>query len=484
MTHTVRCLALCLVVGALTGCAVHLRAPEPDLGPRGSPAPPATSTVVTALHLGPESLGALLDAATAEPARYGQSSAMLGGWSLLVERAGAIGVRGRDDQLCFEVPFRGRGTIEVFGRRLDKALEAKLSACARPRLLANARLAFDRAEVALRVGDGRVEMSSRVLADALGKHLRTLVEPRVQQALERVALPVAPLLRRTTRALTTPRALGQGTCLRLRPERLLIGQPQVEDGGLRVVGAAEVRPTIEVPCTVPLADDAANRAADDAVPIVASPDLRPGPTVLLIPVGVDTAALGRSAEQHMRARGAIPVQGGAISVRGARLATARDHLLIRAQIDGQVQGHVLGIVPVRRDVDGEILVWGKPRLGETAVELAAPRVEVRSDDDVTTWVAALERARLQDAAAKAVRVELAPLLQRARKALDELSAGFQVGDTRLPVRVDTRSLDAVAVRADAGNVVVVVRFEGHVVLGDRAVQTLAPAPTAPPRPTR
>lgn len=471
MKLVARCLLL-LAALVPSGCAIHLRAPEADPVGAAPVAAPAATTIVTVVRLGPAELGGLLDAATAATARYGQRSAIVGQWSLEVSRAGQTSVRGQDDRLCLAAPLQGKGSIEVFGRRLDRRVDARIEVCARPLLLANGKLRLADPQIGVRVGDGRVELSSKVLADTLGKHVRDVLRPKIEAAYEAASWPIAPHFTPLLQALDRRFVLEGDGCGRLRPQRLEVGQPIVEDGGLRIPAALTVRPTLELPCV-----SAPPRAEAQAeVAIVPSPDLRFSATTLRVHVALSTERLTTKLRETLRARPPVAVEGGALHFDDVSLATAGGNLRVVAKVRGKVGGRWLGLVPVQRAVDGEVVVWGPLQVSDEEVALATPQLLLHSDDDVTRIAAALQRERLVGEVEKHARLPLGPALQHARKALAAWGRAFSVAGVAMPVRIDERSLRVEAVRAEAGRLVAVVAFVGHVVVG------ATPPQPSPPRP--
>lgn len=454
-----------------TGCAVTLRAPTPDaLQARPVAAPTSLGSLSMSVRLTADTIAAWLDDASAEPTRYGQTAAMVGRWSLEVRRQGPARVWADGERLCVALPFAGDGQIEVLGQRLQRSVSAGLRVCARPRVRPDAHLTLTDVIIGVELDRSRMELATRVLVETMARHLGEIVAKATQARVEALAVPIAPLIQPRLAALHRPWDLGEGACLRIRPERIWIGQPVVEEAALRLPLRLDARPSAELPCA---AAPATAEARQEPVAIAGDPDLRVIDLRLRLPIGVSLRSMEPELAKALAARGRIATDGGGwVRVGAARLDSAGGAVLVRADVAGALRGRVLGLIPVERDVRGEVLFWGRPTLRADHVEIDAPVLDVRSDDRVTELVAALQREELAAATARASRVPTAPLLARADAMLRKLGEGVDVGGQRLPIRVDRKSLTLVAARAVDGRLVVEAEFIGHIVIGE--VEGVAP----------
>ncbi|MBI5610666.1 MAG: hypothetical protein HY902_17450, partial [Deltaproteobacteria bacterium] len=131
----------------LSGCAVHLRAPEPDLRDQAPLRPSALPSNIAAVARIPySSVAALVEAQLPAKLAGTEKLGMIDAtWQ--VWRDGAVGAhadqRGR---LCFDVPFGGKGQMAAFGQRLDRELRAQIQVCAQPVLDGQAVLRLKDAE--------------------------------------------------------------------------------------------------------------------------------------------------------------------------------------------------------------------------------------------------------------------------------------------------------------------------------------------------
>ncbi len=476
----------------LAGCALQVEVPRPDPVARLPPVKAPMGSLSLAVELEPAQLAAAIDGATAEPLRYGQRSAIVGGWSLQVERRGAVGVTAEDGRLCVRMPFAGQGRIEVLGRALDHAVDGALVLCARPRVRPDAHLVLEDAEVRVEVDRRRVELATRVLVETLQAALGDGPAAAARRRCEALAIPLAPLVQSRLQALRAPIALEAdvdaaasfgrdgrsarrevaGACLRVRPERLMVGQPVVSDGRRRSPARLEGRPSGSLPCGA----DGAAPAGAPPVAVAGDPDLRALPLALTLPLAMRLDDLAPRAAAALRDRGAIALAGGgAVTLRSPRIAAAAGRLTVRADIAGQVRDRWLGVVPVRRDVVGALAIWGTPVLEEGAVALREVRFDLGGGDRVQAIATALQRDPISAAMGRALRLPTAPLLQRAEAMLNQLDAGIAMGDgSRIPARVDRKALSLKGVRVESGWLIVEAAFVGHVVIG-------TPAPAAPAR---
>lgn len=466
--------ALLVVSLGLAGCAIPLRAPTPDgLRPRAAPST-RPGAIAVAATLDSAAVGALADDAAAASARFGQQADGLGGWSLQVTREGPAEVVADGDRICIGLPLRGDGMIAVLGQRLERSLRATVRVCARPRMRPDALLVLEDAAVAVVPAGERVELSSRVLTDALRRHAGTTFADAVRERIGRIAIDIGRPLAQALASLREPMAIPGRGCLLLRPARLRVGQPVMEGGGIRVPAQLEVTPSVVLPCP------AAASAPPRPLQVLGDPDLRAEKVELSIPVAVDVRQLGPRIAEALARQAEIKVDGGGTVRLGAvAVATAGDALLIRIAAAGVVRDRLLGLVPWQREVRGEVLLWGRPSLRGDVVVLEGLDVDLQGDDRVARIAMALKRSEVRAIVARHATIPIAPMVNQARQDIAGLEIRF-AGD-RMQARVHEPALVATGARALPGWLVVDVQFRGHIVIST-AVATPAAASAAPTQP--
>ena len=442
----------------LSSCALHLRAPDLDVG-ADRPVAPATepSHLAAVVRLPLPVVAALVEQQVTEPIERTEKVGPMT-WTLQVARQGSIVARSDGGNLCFDVPFRGTGTVTALGGKLERKLDAHIGLCAVPHLGPRGVLTLNDVTVRVQVAHSDLGPLTKPLFDGLAAQLEQVAGRQLIDYLKTLEIPANQAWAPLTAMLSRDIALPQGACLRLRPQALELGQPEVDPSALRLSVHVTALPTVEQPCAkVP--------PSLASVPVTVSGDLQHPPTRLLLPVGIGLEKLGEEVGKSLHALGRIETGNGWLEVQGVRLGTARDVLVVRAQVKGEVRDSVLWI-PYHRAVDGEVLLWGVPQLDETVVRLASVQMDLRTDDGLTELGAALKRARLTEIVEKKLQVPRALLERQAREALLDIGKGLEFAGQRMPVRIDTETLQLEKARAMAGRLEVQVRFVGQIVIGD------------------
>ncbi len=460
-----------LIALVCVGCTHHVRAPTPDrLGTAPVPPAPRDSELLVAARLSYGTLSALVDAARVAPYTTGQRSP-LATWRLSAQQLPGAVVRSDANRVCVQVPFAGAGLIELMGRSLKRTVQAQVEVCATPRLNPDAVLSLRDPAVRVTTEAGRVALNSRVLVTALSGWLNDKAGPAVARRLTTLRVPLRPKLAPLAERLTRIVDLGQGACLRPRASEIIVGQPAVEPHALRFAAVIRGRPSVELPCGRDLRPPSAPHVA-------AALTVEQRPTRLSFPVAVSLAT-ARAALLKALAK-PIRWRGGAVRVTDVTLTTSAGAVLARLHIDGHATTRVWGIES-RRDVRGEVLIWGRPTIRDGRAGLTDVRLVVELDDALAELGVALRRSALQTTVARHLSLPTRTVTQRAQALVARLGAALKVKGVPVPVRVDTRRLQATAARALPGWLVVDVDFEGWVVL---APGTSAPRTSAPSRPLR
>lgn len=447
----------------LSGCALTLRAPDPDVVER-RPVSPATETshLAAVARLPHATLSGLIEQQWSQPtAVKGQLG--LVAWQMAVQREGKVlAFADPDGRLCFQVPLAGQLRLQGLGQQLQHRAAAQIRACAKPRLAdagtlrlhePAARLLFERHAVG-----GPVQMA----LDAATPMLQDVVSQRLQDYLTTLTIPTTEAVRPLTQALARPVPLPQNGCLKLRAQSVRVAQPEVDPTALRLAVSVAALPTVEQPC-VP---ETSGRP-QIPLPIVLAADLSHPQTFLLLPVGVSLASLEPQVRAELKKLGRVETAQGWVQVEDVRLVSARGVLIARVQVTGQVRDKFL-FVPIERPVKGEISVWGVPVVDEKSVHLQDVAVDVQTDDRLVGLAAALQRSALTQLVARHLTLPRERLESQARQALADLGKGFEVGGQRWPVRVDVEKLQLEDVVAAGQRLTVLVRFVGQVVVGETA----------------
>jgi hypothetical protein len=452
-----RLLSLVLLTALLPACALHLRAPEAD-PVDDRPVQPAgeVSYIAAVAQLPFATLAALADQALLSPVKRGGRVAFAE-WSVAVGKSGPVAVRAENGLLCFKAPFRGQGTLLAV-TRLERAVEAAVEVCALPRLDANGSVKLQDPVVRVALGGLEVGGSTQVLYNALAEQLQHVTGEQLADHLSRLAVPAGDLVEPLAGALTKPMALSGGACLRLRPDSMRLAQPVVTSSGLRLAASIAARPTLERPCS-------AQVATTGRLPRTVVDDLSHPQTVLVLPVAVSLASVHDDLLRALQAKGPIRMNNGELAIRGLRLDSAQGRLLARVAVQGEVRDSFL-LIPFKRQIDGEVAVWGVPDVTERDIGLRDVQLDVATADTVAGLAAAWQRERLTEVVAGKARVPRTDIEAEARKAIEGFASGQRLAGQPLRIRVDTRELAIQQVRAAGQRLELLVRFAGYIVLGD------------------
>lgn len=446
------------ILGCLSGCALHLRAPELD--PSGArPVEPSAepSHLAAVVRLPLPVVAALVEQQVTEPIERTEKVGPLV-WSLTVARQGRIVARAENENLCLGVPFRGAGTVSALGARLERALEARVDLCTLPHLGPTGILTLRDVSVRVHVAHSDLGAMTRPLFDGLATQLEQVAGAQLLSYLRTLEVPAdqawAPLLN----LLAQDIPLARGACVRLRPQAIELGQPDVDPSALRLSVDVTALPTVEQPC-------AAAPSSTRPVPFRVNADLQHPKARLLLPIGLGLDGLGAEVGQALHALGRIEADDGWLEVQSVTLSSARDMLVLRAKVRGEVRDSVLWI-PYTRAIDGELLLWGEPLLDDTSLRLAKVQLDLRTEHGLDQLGVALHRARLTEVVEQKLRLPRGGIEKQARDAVTELGKGLQLAGQQVPVRIDTDSLALERVRAVPGRLEVQVRFVGQIVIGD------------------
>ena len=442
----------------LAGCAIHLQVPPADSGPPRAVAPAAKISHIAVIgRLSHLQLGAIFDRLTLAPVESGQHS-QLASWKVRVQRAGKATVSGVNGRVCLRQPFSGAGHVMVFSKKLEHQVAATLVVCGLPVLTEDNKLRLGAAEARVEVDRQTVLRRTSIVYQQIEAIISQQMAPLLTAAVTDMAVPLTSVMTPLGEALAAAVALPGGACLKLRPDQITLGQPEVDPGSIRLAASVRARPTIELPC-------AAQEGPVSALRLLISRDLRHPPTVLRLPVGVAVADQRDAVLKVLRGAGRIRTRSGWIEILDATLATSGGALLARLQVRGESNSRWLGM-DWRRAIDGEVALWGRPELGPTHLGVREMKITLSSDDLLTDVSAAMERGGLGEAVASELRWPRADLDARARAMLAGIAQPLQVGGAEMPIRVDTRKVTVVGARAVDGRLIFDFDFEGHVVVGD------------------
>jgi len=453
-------LALGVTLAICSGCAIHLQAPEPDLGrpPPLAPAPERSHISVVA-RLAHARLAAMVDGVRIEPIELGRD-ATLASWKLRVERKGRARVRAEGARLCLTLPFEGVGSVSWMGKRLAHKMPADVTVCARPELAADGRLRLRRPKAAVRLGRRTIARSTAILYEQLEDMLRARVGPMLSREVGKVAMPLVDVLRPVREALARPVPLPDGACLKLRPGQLRVGAPDVDPGFVRWSVSVIARPTVERPCTAGLA-----RPSD--IDLKVAPGLVHPQTRLRLPVGIALAAIEGELARKLKAKGRIRTQQGWVQITDLKLATSGSAVLAKAAIQGEVISRWLGM-DWHRKVSGNVLLWGRPEAGKEKIGLQKIHLAVQTDDALADLAVALRRERLQEIARAHLLWPRRSVESRARRLLAGLAKPLKISGQHVPLKVTTHKMAIAGVRAQKGRIEIDFDFVGYLVLGDTA----------------
>lgn len=454
--------SLLLLVFLLHACALHLRAPEPDIRtlepvlPAGEP-----SSIAAVARFPLQQIATLVENFALAPVQQAGSAGPVQ-WTVQVARAGIVTPRAENGSLCLLVPFRVLAKANLFGTALDRTVNAAVDVCARPVLEADAQLRLQNPVVRVRLEQLDLPGPLRMLSDVALESLQQRFSRQLGDIVGRLKIPltdaVTPLLARLNRPFVLPNQ----SCVKLRPQQLRTTQPEVDPGALRLAVAIVALPTVEQPCVdVPL--DLRQ------VPIVVETELTQPETRLLLPIGVGLETLRLEAQKQLVTGKPLQLDAqnpdaGWVQVDAIALDSAKGMLLIRAKLHGQVRDKIL-FWPIQRDLDGEFLIWGKPEVTETEIRLTDLHLDMTTDDRLVELGVALKRADIVRKIADHVRMPRGQVEAQARAAVLALAVPLNVGGQTLPVRIDVKQLTLESVRAAGQRLEVAVRFIGYIVLG-------------------
>jgi hypothetical protein len=260
-------------------------------------------------------------------------------------------------------------------------------------------------------------------------------------------------------AIQKPIDLGQNGCLKLRPQAAALAQPGIDPTALRIGAAVTALPTFERPCT----PQAAAGASRTTIAVVAH--LEQPKTALWLPMATGIEVIEEQVQSAVTALGRMETPQGWLQVGKVHVSTSRGNLLVRAAIDGQVRDSFL-FIPIQRQVRGEVLLWGVPKIDANGVHLDDLQLDLQSDDALVDWVASLKRSDLVKTVASKLSIKKDKIESDAKRALATLGQGVQVGGARLPVHIDTELLELQQVSAVGQRLEVLVHFVGQIVIGD------------------
>ncbi|MBM4343947.1 MAG: DUF4403 family protein [Deltaproteobacteria bacterium] len=451
-------------VALACGCAVQLRAPEPDLPDRKPVQPaPMLSHLAAVARIPHATLGRFAE----NHLDKGQSGTETMGvlhanWQ--VARDGPVTVRGDErGRLCFVTMFKGKTEASALGQRLDRELRGQMNACARPELDAGATLRMRDPDVRVLLDRSSVGGPVGFVLDAILGKLQAIAGDAALTRLRELAVPTLDALGPLQAMLQAPIGLPDKACIKLRPQSVRVTQPMIDPTALRMGASVAALPTGEQPCT----DGADPTAFAGKLPFAVVDHLETPKTFLLLPVAMSLDALQKPMAEEMARIGAMKTDQGWVKVTGMRLSTARGALLVHAAIEGEIQDRFL-FVPIRRPVKGEVLVWGNPEVDREGVRLANLNLELHTDDRLVAMGAALKHSQLVEVVARHARIPRARIDDMAKKALEAFSQGIMVGRERVPAAAQVEQLNVESVSAAGQRIDVLVRFVGQVVIGETA----------------
>ncbi len=449
----------------LGGCALHVRAPDPDL-PANQPLAPSNeiSNFAAVARLPLPMLAALLEKQALTPVAQADRTMLLA-WSYQVERSGRVAAREQSGSLCFLVPFHGSAQVVALGGTLRKELDVAVDVCAKPRLSPSGIMTLQ--NPAVRVALDRVDFGgpAKPLLDNLAEKLEKYAGGQIATFIRTVQVPVGDYVTPTSSALYKPLPISDGACLQLRPLALRVAQPEVDPEYLRLALSIATQPTVEMPCGPAQMPKALPMAVDD--------ELKHPETTLVLPIAVPLSQVRTQVLERLHALGRMPLggkdkpDGGWVEVTDLKLISAQGALLVRAQIRGELVDKFL-FIPFSRKIDGEFLVWGVPKVGPKDIELTHVQVDLQTDDKLNSLGAAIKRQEIAEIIAEKLRIPRSQIEGQARQVLASFSNGISVAGEKLPVRIDTRQLEISQVQTVGQRLEVLVRFAGFVVLGDTA----------------
>lgn len=462
----VRHLPIALALALLgSSCAVHLRTPDPDLVDR-TPVRPAgePSSIAAVARLSHDSLARLVEQQTAK-AQGGQEQIGMLSASWQLQRDGRVLAHSDDrGRLCFALPFAGKGAVAALGQRFERDLKAQVSVCALPQLDSAGALRLKDPDARVLIDRSTIGGPLAVLVDAVASKLQSVAGQEAVDRLRALSVPTGDFLTPLLEALDQPLILPKQACLKLRPLSVWLAQPAVDPTALRLGAAVQAMPTVEQPCA---RDPAPSQVRRARVPVAVTDNLQQPKTFLLLPMGLALDGLADQVQAAVDQLGKMETAQGWMQVGKVKLSTSRGALLVRAQITGELRDKLL-FIPITRKIQGEVVLWGVPELSRDGIGLANLSLDVQSDDSLVDFGASLRRSALVETVQSKLRIPRDKIEGEARKALANLGPGVDVGGQKLPIRVETEQLTLEQVAASGQRLDVIVRFVGHIIVGDTA----------------
>ena len=452
------CLALFVAVHSLTGCAIHLRIPRADPGAARAVTPAVVeSHIAVVARLSHAQLGAIFDRVAIAPIEAGQDSP-IASWKVRVQRAGKATVSGARGRVCLRQPLRSAGHVKVLNRRLEHQVAAHLMVCGLPVVTEDGMLRLGDAQATVHVDRQTVARRTAIVYEQIEAIIAQQISPALSAAVADAAVPLASALAPLRQALALPVALPGGACLKLRPDQIRLGRPEVDPGHVRLTASVRARPTVELPCAL-------GSAPLQPLALKITPGLRHPLATLRLPVAVAVTDQREAVRKLLRGAGRIETRSGWFEVHDVSLGTGDGHLVATLQVRGESRSRWLGM-GWRRQIDGEVALWGRPAVGPTHLGVQDMQVTLDSGDLLADLSAAMQRQGLNKAMAAKLRWPKADLNARARTMLARIARPLQVGGDQIPIRIDTRKFGVVGARAAGGQLIFDFDFEGHVVVGD------------------
>ncbi len=443
----------------VTGCASHLQVPPADLAdPAAVPPAAATSYLAATALLRHAELVQLLEPQLPATVRGSQSlgPARL---SYSVGRSAPVHLYGdADGRLCVQQFLHGAGEAQMLGQNLSQRLQVQVLACARPVLDGPHSLRLGKPVVSVLLDRSGLTGVVGSLLDFVGSDVQRQAGQWAITALANVRVPTGDLTGPLLQRLQQPILLPMQACLQLRAQSVLIAQPIVTGQGLQMAVSVAAKPTVEQPC------QPAPLPAATALPMAVTPQLVAPKTWLTLPVGVALETLRKPLEQALVTRGKVVMDGGWARVLSVQLQTSQGKLLARLDVQGEVQTSFLWI-PWTKQVRGQVLVWGLPKVTPAGISIQDLQLDVRSSDDLVEWVAGLKRSELTQILQAQLKLDRRVLDAAGRSALSTYAKELDTGRLRLPLQVTTEELTLQQVEAKGQRLVAHLRFVGQIRVG-------------------
>jgi hypothetical protein len=447
--------ALTLGLLAIAGCAPAIPRHTVHVPPLAADLAPPRSVLFLNADLPLDGLRAALEQAV-PPRTAGGGSVALGAlgnvetsWEL--ERRPMI-VRAQPGGL--EVRLESRGVVTIGGRlgrcRADDAGIA-LDVLARPTLDRDGFIGLSEPRVTVQpIG----ELRCGPIPLPIGKVLEVAMAPigrGVGELIERLRLPLAPLVRWGLDELRRPRALtiaGQEACLQLDPRGLVlsVGEGSAGEGKLAVRVGADVGPRLAL-------GKCAGPTPERDYPVLVRNEALGDQFRVDVSLGVSYDELARRATVEL---------AGKHFGDGARSVTVRSLEL------GDAGGRALARVEVTGALSGALFLWGTPRIvergGQPFLEIPDLETAVESRDALThlrLWAWKVWNGGLTVALRSKLSFPLSSRLDDARRALDR-RLELVPGSPSLALRIVPARVEPVAVVSRPGALV------AHFVLAGRA----------------